>query len=84
MGQRPMTAKARRAASERMRQAWITRRGRAALATAHMTPLPPPASNGHPSVEHRLVLRVQGTEITLNVGEARQLREALTEALPTP
>jgi hypothetical protein len=69
-----------------MVQAWKTRRARAAIPVALVATGADilPESNGHPTVEHRLVLRVQGTELTLNVGEARQLREALTEALPTP
>lgn len=46
--------------------------------------LPPPATvNGH-CVEHRIILRVNGSEENMTLDEARRVRDALIEALPTP
>jgi hypothetical protein len=41
----------------------------------------PPSKNGM-LVEQQIVLRLKGQETTLNLGEARQLREALLAAFP--
>jgi hypothetical protein len=82
MPRRPMTASERQAASVRMKRAWKTRRLRQAKAN-HVPPLEP-ASNGATSVEHRIILHAAGSDLLLSVEEARSLRDALSQALPTP
>jgi hypothetical protein len=42
-----------------------------------------PALTNGLHVEHQIVVQLGGTEHVLTVGEARQLREMLTEAVPT-
>jgi hypothetical protein len=42
-------------------------------------------SNGHgASVEHRIIVHLSGAEHPLSVADARLLRDALSQALPTP
>jgi len=84
MPRRPMTATERAAASVRMKRAWRTRRLRKAKANrVDQTPVEP-VSNGATSVEHRIILHAAGGDLLLSVEEARHLRDALSQALPTP
>jgi hypothetical protein len=82
MPRRPMTATERQAASARMKRAWKTRRRRVAEAN-HVTPAEP-ASNAATSVDHRIILHAAGSDLLRSVEEARHLRDALSQALPTP
>jgi len=86
MPRRPMTASERQAASARMKRAWKTRRLRKAKAQRVLDDgaIALEASNGTTSVDVRIVLRAAGSDLLLSVEEARHLRDALSQALPTP
>ena len=73
MPRRSLTPVEKRAISKRMKARWAKVNHPATPAT-----LP---TNGL-IVESRIVLMIHDKEIVLNIGEARQLREALAAALP--
>jgi hypothetical protein len=67
----PLTAAEKKQASARMKAIWRKRR-------QHQQTI---SQNGH-VVESRIVLHVQGHEVTLTLAEAQALRDALVGALP--
>lgn len=86
---RKMTAEEREAVSARMKAYWSKRNGkrngkRKSRTKVAKRTLAAAVTSANPDalvVESRIVLTIQGHELTLTAGAARQLREALTAAL---
>jgi hypothetical protein len=70
-----LTPEQREAHSAKMRAYWRRRKAEARKASQAIS------QNGH-VVESRIVLHVQGHEVTLTLAEAQALRDALVGALP--
>ena len=76
MPRRTLTDAEKKAISRRMKKLWKHRTGEA-------PPIEVTPTNGL-IVESRIVVTVHEQEIILNIGEARQLKDALSAALPAP
>jgi hypothetical protein len=82
---RTISAENRKAIAKAQKKRWKAwRAAQQAPDAVAVEPIPAVTSNGHPRVDQRIVVLVADYEIPLTVEDARHLRDALSQALPTP